>query len=189
VTPADLANCRKLRLGLLLKVVAIPAGFEPATHGVENLCRFKDINGLLPPCYYRVASTTERGLRTRSRKSCSRSLRITGHRSTGTPLEASTPSSANTASPDPAAVTPSWGSDNDLWITALMARSGGSTTLVSAYPSGYGSNQNESTSNNRLGTTAAVATKTAIATSDNPAAFTLAGARESVAVTIAVRPA
>jgi hypothetical protein len=104
-------------------------------------------------------------------------------------LEASTPSSANTASPDPAAVTPSWGSDNDLWITALMARSGGSTTLVSAYPSGYGSNQNESTSNNRLGTTAAVATKTAIATSDNPAAFTLAGARESVAVTIAVRPA
>ncbi|MEH2517789.1 hypothetical protein V1279_003362 [Bradyrhizobium sp. AZCC 1610] len=119
----------------------------------------------------------------------SRSLRITGHRAPGTPLEASTPSSANTAAPDPAAVTPSWGGDNNLFIVAEMARSGASDPLVTAYPTGYATNQNQTSSTNGLGTCAAVATKAAIASSDDPAAFTLAGARESVAVTIAVRPA
>lgn len=118
-----------------------------------------------------------------------RSFRITGHRATGTPIEASTPSSANTASPDPSSLTPSWGSDNNLWIVGMMARSGGSTTLVSAYPTSYTDNQAETTSNNSLGTTAAVATKSGILSSDDPSAFTLAGARESVAVTLAVRPA
>lgn len=147
--------------------------------------------GLFTSTFYKVADGSEATSVTvalaGSARLSSRAVKIIGQKSSGF-IEIATPVSGNTSGPDPGTVTPSWGSANNLWIVGAMARSGGSTTLISAYPSGYTDNQAESTNNNALGCTAAIASKAATASSDNPAAWTLAGAREVVATTIAVRP-
>lgn len=115
-------------------------------------------------------------------------MRIIGQKTSGG-IEIASPVSGNSAAPDPSSISPSWGSANNLFIVGALARSGGSTTLISAYPTGYTDNQAEATNNNGLGASASIASKSAATSSDNPAAFTLAGAREVVVNTLAVRPA
>jgi hypothetical protein len=45
-----------------LKSLAIPAGFEPATHGVEICCDTNDAKGLAPACCNRVANANSSAL-------------------------------------------------------------------------------------------------------------------------------
>lgn len=91
-------------------------------------------------------------------------------------------------SKDPPSLTPSWGSNNNLWIAGTGADSD-SDTSTPTFPTGYASNQaHNSIAANGDGGRIALATKEATATSDDPSAYTIVGS-SNVSFTIAVKPA
>lgn len=92
------------------------------------------------------------------------------------------------ANNDPAALTPSWGAANNLWICTLAQDA--NSTAPSVYPSGYTTGQGTLRSTNTTTgdrTRLTWCRKTANAASDDPSAFTHAAAA-TVAYTLAVRP-
>ena len=113
------------------------------------------------------------------------SYAIQGHDSTQA-AEIATASGTSTT-PDPPSLSPSWGSDDNLWIVALSQDN--STIGLSSFPSGYTANQ----LNNPGGTTAtpraAAATQEVATGTENPGAFTLAATEQWVTATIAIKPA
>jgi hypothetical protein len=88
---------------------------------------------------------------------------------------------------DPSAVTPSWGTANDLWICTLALDT--NSAVPTAYPSGYANTGTIRSTNTTTAqrTRLAWCRKVASASSDDPATWTNASVA-SVAFTIAVRP-
>jgi hypothetical protein len=90
---------------------------------------------------------------------------------------------SNAANPDPPNLTPSWGSDADLWFAAAICDA---AVVASAAPSGY------SNLDSQLGDASAasvsIASRTNTASSEDPGAFT-AATEQFASFTIAVRPA
>lgn len=110
--------------------------------------------------------------------------RITGH-DAATPTEGATGAGGNNSTPNPPAVTPSWGAADTLWF-AVHARRG--TTTVSAYPTSYTNGIND-TSGTGNPAQVASARRELNASSEDPGAFTLSGTARNVPGTVAVRPA
>jgi hypothetical protein len=89
--------------------------------------------------------------------------------------------------PDPPSLSPSWGSDDNLWVAYMVCDQDRSVT---AYPTSYSSNQVFTQVSGHLDDhTAAAATREAAASSENPGAFTIGSADQWGAVTLAVRGA
>ena len=112
------------------------------------------------------------------------SYRVTGaHASAAPEVVSSTQSS--TSSPDPPAVTPTWGSAETLWIAAVN-RAG--NTAPTGYPASYSLNQTHQAGSAADNGVAAAGRQNTIAT-ENPGTFAFAAADGSVPLTIAIRPA
>lgn len=112
-------------------------------------------------------------------------LRITGSHATQA-MAASANAQATSAAPDPASLTPSWGSAKTLWIAACGYDS---NPTVTVYPTNYTSNQSNAFADNANGAGIGYATRELEAASENPGAFTLSFSDQWSAVTLAVRPA
>lgn len=118
------------------------------------------------------------------------SYRITGNRNglTSSEIAVSAPVDANTASPDPPNLTPSWGSAENLWIAADLCAS--SAFTFSSYPTNYGLGQlNVQSGNNNNANAVTLAARLLTATSEDPGVFTTVTARDRSVYTLAVRPA
>lgn len=104
--------------------------------------------------------------------------------------EAST-SSGDSSGADPANLTPSWGSENNLWI-AVAGHTAVSAGAWNAPPSGYSNFQCDGASTGGAACSIATAVKTATASSEDPGAFTVTPSTGSnrywAAFTVAVRP-
>lgn len=100
-----------------------------------------------------------------------------------------TSSNGSSTTPNPGNLTPSWGSDANLWIVAELNRA--NSNLPSAYPTNYGSNQVSKASGGSTGLRVSVAgaTRELTATSEDPGTFTTPSSSAWRAFTIAVRPA
>lgn len=110
--------------------------------------------------------------------------RITGTDGSTAPALSATAITPASATFDPPSLTPSWGSDDTLWL-AISAEVGGSHT-VSAGPTGY------TLQNNQVGTGSSSAihayARTNAAASEDPSAFTLSGTALGSAITVGIRP-
>lgn len=92
------------------------------------------------------------------------------------------------ANPNSAAVTPSWGALDTVWISAFAAAKDPAAT-VSVYPSGYTENQTYvAATNSGLKGYVGAAIRRLNATSDNPGAFTISASDAWEAMTIAIKP-
>lgn len=155
-----------------------PSGWDllgTETSGFSRLCIFS-----------KIASGSEGATVTVTQGSgrpTSISYRITGHDAVQTPEVVFAAGSVN-----PPSLTPSWGKTNNLWI-AGVAGDGNGTTTAPSYPAGYTDNQLTRASTNADGGKVSVATKTASAVSDDPAAFTGAVPVSPIAFTVAIKPA
>ena len=117
-----------------------------------------------------------------SEQSAHISYRITGNHRSLAP-EASTGATGNTTSPDPDSLTPTGGAKDYLWIAV---EGNDNTTSASAYPSNYTNGQTNAVGD-AGGVNIAVARRELNASSEDPAAFTIA--REKwIACTVAVYP-
>ena len=144
-------------------------------------------------CLYKIATGSEgtsvTGSTDLAERTSAIALRITGWHGT-TPPEVSTgrnDASGGEAgnSPNPDAVTPSWGSADTLFIA--YAGSDGVSTDFTVWPTNYGSNNVES-ANSGEGRSA-VGTRALTATSDDPGVYTTINSTTRWgAMTIAVRP-
>jgi hypothetical protein len=110
----------------------------------------------------------------------------------GQSVEASAaPASGTSTAPDPASLTPSWGTAKTLWFAAMAANrtGGGGTITVSAAPTGFTNLQQAiGISSFPVGNRMAVAQKDERVSSQDPAAFTMSPSLNWAAYTVAVRP-
>lgn len=120
--------------------------------------------------------------------SCS-CFRITGAEDPDTqPPEVSAEASGSSTGPDPGSLTPTGGAKDYLWI--VVGCNDNATITLSAYPTGYGSNQiDEAEGLGAGGVRLYLATKEENDSSDNPDSFTISSTALWEACTIAVHPA
>lgn len=102
----------------------------------------------------------------------------------GTP-EVSTVATATSVNPDSSSVTPSWGSDNQLYIS--VAHGFGRFTGISAYPTGY-TDQNTIDASSGSSAGLASAVHPSNGTSEDPSAFTANASIQWFAYTVAIKP-
>ena len=137
---------------------------------------------------YKIATGSESGnatLTTASEQVTAEIWRITNWHGT-TPPEATATTGATSANGNPPSLTPSWGSEDTLWV-ATVAVNGGPDPLT-AYPTGFTDNQNNfSTGGSGAAGHGRATRNEAIATKD-PGTFTHTS-QTWVAGTIAIRPA
>lgn len=143
--------------------------------------------------YARIAdgsegSTVSVVLAGNARASCA-TYRITGNRNgvTSSEIAVSSAVNAGTATPDPPSLSPSWGSDANLWI-ALTYASDGSFTFTS-YPTDYTLGQLNVQTGTGTGNAVSIAGRLLTAASEDPGVFTTVTARTRSTYTLAVRPA
>lgn len=99
-----------------------------------------------------------------------------------------TSTNGDSSAADSPNITPSWGSDNNIWIS-IAGHAASSIAAWSAGPSGYSTMRMEGASSGGAAACIASAYKQSTASSENPGAFTVSGSnRWWAAVTVAVRP-
>lgn len=108
--------------------------------------------------------------------------RITGWHGT-TPPEISTGASGGGSTPNPDAVTASWGSDDNLYMVLLAW----SNNTLSSYPTSYADNQTSNTAISQAH--CALATRNLAASSDDPGTWTIAWWESYWTGTVVIRPA
>lgn len=101
--------------------------------------------------------------------------------------EASTYTTGSSVSPDAAAVIPSWGSADTMWIAWCGFDDGSGTTAVSGYPTNYTDNQAAANGGFAGGVGFGIATRSLTATTDDPSAFTIP-TEQWLATLIAIKP-
>jgi hypothetical protein len=105
-----------------------------------------------------------------------------------TPPEVSTPLTGASGTPDSGSLTPSWGSEDTLWITTFGMDGPDVRFPVTVWPTNYADN-NLSNGTGDLSTAGiALATRNLATATEDPGAFTTTGSDDWVASTIAVRP-
>jgi hypothetical protein len=166
--------------------VTWPAGWTELLDSVD------DTRALALNVAYRVSDGSEGASITvttnNGEQAAHRTWQISGQHPSSAPEIGTTSSATYTSSPDPPSVTASWGSDDTLWLALAALDNGG--VAVSTYPTSYSQGANITS----LGTGLAAATlgvaerENATAT-ENPATFALTASCDSLANTIAIRPA
>ncbi len=99
-------------------------------------------------------------------------------------VEVGTVATGTSTNPDPPSVSPSWGSDDTLWIPVCASDSFDTTTVYS-----YPDNQTNINGANATGASVSISSDELTGTSQNPGAYTLSGSEEWGCNTIAVEPA
>lgn len=140
--------------------------------------------------FYRIADGSEGSTvtvtftATNSSRMSAMVRRITNWHST-TPPEATIVAGGASTTPDPGALTPSWGAADTLWVAMVAGDS--IFTGTTGYPATYADNREEfSPTNNPC---VAWATRNLNAASDDPGTFTVSASVLWVTFTVAVRPA
>lgn len=138
-------------------------------------------------CYYRVADGTEGSSITvqtsTEQRTAHTSYRITDY--TGTP-EASSSTGDESANPDPASLSPSWGAEDTLWLGACGYDDG--RQEITAYPANYTDGRNDF-ADHVAGCGLGTARRELNAASEDPGAFTLEFSNKKwIAYTVAVQP-
>ncbi len=135
-------------------------------------------------------STVSVSLSSAQRMGCA-NYQISGNRNgtSSSEIEVSSTVDANTATPDPPSLSPSWGSAENLWFAISFTSDTNST--LSSNPTNYSLGQISGfngTGSGGAGTGAAVAVRLLTATSEDPGVFTFSNAKARSAYTLAVRP-
>lgn len=139
---------------------------------------------LLLGAWYRIADGTE-GSHLNVTTTMSRQTAYTSYLITGCylELEAAT-ANGMSVSPNPPSLTPSWGAADMLWFAAC-GYDNDTTKSITTYPISYTNGRDENTYNCGLAT----ARRELNAASEDPGPFTLSGAEQWVAATVAIRGA
>jgi len=111
-------------------------------------------------------------------------LRITGADSAQDPEISTVVANANSSTPDPSAIDPSWADASNLFIAVTLPDS---AVSVSAYPSGYDLYQQDNIS--ASGASGVAAKESTSSASENPGSFTLSGPSDCYSFTVAVKGA
>jgi len=120
-----------------------------------------------------------------STKSSAVAYRITGFDSATAPEKGTAATSVNTT-PNPPSVSPTWGSDDNLFIAVETNRI---NSAVTAYPTNYSDNQvNAVNSSSTTSSSTGICSREYAASSDDPGTFTIAASRYAVANTIVIKP-
>lgn len=139
--------------------------------------------------FYKIASGAEGSTATittdLAEDSGSCAYRITGWHGTTPPEASAGATTGSNTAPDPDAVTPSWGAEDNLFI-AVGDADGNHT--ITAYPANYGSNNITSATSTAGGGACGLATRNLNATTDDPGAFTSNTSGTTAGFTIVVRP-
>lgn len=141
--------------------------------------------------FYKIADGTEGGgtatwTAGTSTTAIWQTIRVTSWHGT-TPPEATT-ASGDSTNANPPSESPSWGSDDNLWIAVAGNAATGETTGFTAAPTNYGSLQSNGASSGGSSVNVATATRQLTAASDDPGNFTPNNNRFWAAATIAIRP-
>lgn len=114
-------------------------------------------------------------------------MRVTSWHGT-TPPETGTPSSGDASSANPPSLTPSWGSDDTLWVV-IAGHTAASAAAFTAAPTNYTGFANNGASSGGSACSIASASRQLNASSEDPGTFTAGGSnRWWASSTIAVRP-
>lgn len=142
--------------------------------------------------FYKIAAGTEAGTTPTWTASTGttgiwQTIRVTSWHGT-TPPEATTASGDATAA-NPPSLTPSWGTDDTLWL-AIAGHAAAVTAAWSAAPTNYSGFQNDGASSGGAAVSIASSTRQLNAISEDPGAFTVSGSnRFWTSATIGIRPA
>lgn len=142
--------------------------------------------------FYKIADGTEAGTTPTWTASVSttgqwHAIRITGWHGT-TPPEGTT-ASGDATNANPPSATPSWGSDDNLWIAVAGNSATGETSGFTAAPTNYSNLQSNGTSSGGSSVNLATATRQLAASVDDPGTFTPNSNRFWAAATVVVSPA
>lgn len=151
-----------------------------------------DINSVYA-CYYKTADGTEAdtSVNVQVKEGVGKSaVFFVAHKKGWNAIEFSSLVYNNgTSSPNPPAITPSWGAKEGTMFIATCHQNLDNNT-VSAYPENYTNDNLEANQSTVTETsTMAIATREATTETEDPAAFSLSGSRQSVTFTIAIEPA
>lgn len=142
--------------------------------------------------FYKIADGTEDGGTATWTASVGTSaiwqvIRVTSWHGT-TPPEAAT-ASGDVTSANPPTLSPSWGSEDTLWL-AVAGHAAASTAAFTAAPASYSGFQNDGASSGGGAVSLASSYRAVTASSEDPGTFTAGGSnRWWAAATIAIRPA
>lgn len=115
-------------------------------------------------------------------RASARVFRISG----ATSVEADVGSGSDTAAPDPPSLTPSWGSQDTLWIAVVGALWVNNLSVTA--PTNYANVLSRNTQFIETGAVVTAQRENSVATED-PAAFAISASEPSLPLTIAVEPA
>lgn len=165
------------------RAVTPPAGWTLISTGNNNY----ELN-----VFRKVAAGTEAGtspvFTTDSGANSSHQVyRVTSWHGT-TPPEGGTSATSSSTTPNPPSLTPSWGAEDTLWIAAFNGGFNGSPS-VSTYPTNYTNGVDTVSGGGFQVSLLGTARRELNAASDDPGTFTISGAAEWVAQTVAVCPA
>ncbi len=145
--------------------------------------------------YYKVAVGTEGASQavtwlTGSMRSRAVAFRVSGYQ--GTPEVTAFTNVLASATIDPPALTPSWGTDENLWVAAFLGDTNGNTSVnpVAVFPDDYKNNRLSICDTNADSCGAGMATRTISETSQDPTAFIgqfTATLAEVITFTMAIR--
>lgn len=146
-----------------------------------------------PGVYYKIASGSEDGTTVNFNQGngwwAAQCFRITGWHGSSAP-EISTLASGVSNAPNALSVTPSWGSDDNLFIALVSIwHAFGTDRTLSGYPGSYTSTTPSDPGGFGGQVLAGSGWRQLAASSDDPSAFALSGSIDWAAATIVVRPA
>lgn len=117
-------------------------------------------------------------------KGCGFPWKITGFNTASAP-EATTAQGSATSTPDPPSLGPTWGAEDNLWITVCYSNGNNTTTT---YPLLYLDNQENAATTGASSASDRICSRNVNAATEDPGSFTLDGSQNCALATIAIRP-
>lgn len=172
----------------LLAVDGTPTLTTPS--GWTSLAQVNATTAAKGAIFYTVAAGTEGGttvdfVTSASERMMAQVVRIQAGTYSGTPEQANT-TFAGTLTPDPPSLSPSWGSDDTLWLAILVTDT---TRTISVYPLPDNNFRTASASVGSAYTTLGSCSQQVTTGTLNPGTFTVNLSSNIVVFTMAIRPA
>lgn len=136
--------------------------------------------------HYKFASGSEDGTNVNFQTSSSEQMAVQVYRISGANSIEITSATGSSSGPDSPSLSPSWGSDETLWISGFAANNGSRT--VSSYPSSFTNGAYQQAGTDTNGGLVGSARRNQTTSSQNPGAFTLSNTAPWAAWTIGVEP-
>lgn len=179
---------------VLVAVVALQVGAGSVTTPSGWTKLGEDTGNAVLAMFAKAADGTEGGttvdfVSAQARTGAIHVIRATGwHGTVSGGAEAGTIATGTSNAPNPGSLTPSWGSDDTLWIACASAIDDDAT--YTAAPTGYGNLASTvSGAGTNAGASCGTATRENATTTEDPAAFTLSESEGWAAAVVGIRPA